>query len=299
MNTRSRRPQGTKVRLPITPRQMMYGLGGVLVAFALVFAIKALASRGEPADTTLAGPGEQGAIAPAASPDALPDVTPEPSIEPGPTPEPTAKVKLLPVISRKKNAGKRIAITVDDCFQTANVRKIIGLAEEYGIKLTFFPKGSEIKKNVELWQEIYQKGFEIENHSYGHEDVAKLKDKKLLGTVTKHENALNRALGVNYHMSYFRCPGGSGEKDPRLHAILRERGYKGVAHWSLSGTRKASETIRMAQDGDIILFHSLEKDVNRLKKVIPALLEKGYELVTVNELYGNEPNQTTPLEDAG
>ena len=42
----------------------------------------------------------------------------------------------------------------------------------------------------------------------------------------------------------------------------------------------------MVSDGSIILLHDIHEDsVKAMKSVIPELLEKGYQLVTVSDLY--------------
>ena len=53
--------------------------------------------------------------------------------------------------------------------------------------------------------------------------------------------------------------------------------------WDVSQT-DASIAIRDVENGSILLYHAREKDVRCLEKLIPALLEKGYECVTVSEL---------------
>lgn len=289
--SRVRKAQQTRGRL-------ILGLGCVLLGLALFFGLRALVVRdaanpaGSPAAT----------LAPQAEPDA-PDTEQigaalKPDVQSGDE-QPGAETKLLQIIRRKKGETKKVAITVDDCLSADVLRGIVNLAEKHGAGLTFFPKGNTIKKNAELWREIYEKGFEIENHTHTHTDVSKLKGDDLAKNIRQANDALNEALGVNYHMRLFRCPTGDGEKLPRLHQTLRELGYEGVASWGLSGTRKAEETIRLTQGGQVLLFHANKKsDLDALKKVIPGLIDRGFQLVTVNELYGKGPNLVTEL-DAG
>jgi len=80
---------------------------------------------------------------------------------------------------------------VDDCFQFDNVREILDLADKYGAKLTFFPIGYQIAKQPELWQEILDRGHELENHSYHHVNINTLSDEKLYRTITMQERAMS------------------------------------------------------------------------------------------------------------
>lgn len=274
---------------------LIYGLLALVLIVALVFGLRAILYRGAPDQTVLEGEkAAESTLAPTDQPS-------EAEEQPVRTLAPTAaasneKVKLLPIIARKKNETKKIAITVDDCLNADVLAGIVKLAEKYKIGLTFFPRGNTFKKNADLWKEIYEKGFEIENHTYTHTNVSKLKGDKLRDNIKKSNDALNEVLGVNYHMRSFRCPTGDGMKLPRLHTVLRELGYESVASWGLSGTRKAEETIRITQGGQILLFHANKKsDLAALKKVVPGLINRGFELVTINELYGKGANEVTEL----
>ena len=205
------------------------------------------------------------------------------------------KVKMLPILDYAKNATDKVAITVDDCFQFDNVRKIMDLADEYGAKLTFFPIGYQIAKQPGLWQEILDRGHELENHSYHHVDINLLSDRGLFKTITMQERAMNEALGVNYKMKYFRPRGGSGRKEPRLSKVLGELGYQAIASWGLSGSQNVDKLLEKCNGGHVVLFHSTDKDLKKLRKVIPALKEKGLKMVTLNEMYGKPQNVITPL----
>ena len=52
-----------------------------------------------------------------------------------------ADVEYLPVYRRADIDQKRVAITVDDCFQVKNLETIIGAARSAGGRITIFPIG--------------------------------------------------------------------------------------------------------------------------------------------------------------
>lgn len=97
-------------------------------------------------------------MAPTPTPTVEPTATPSPTPEPTPSPtpydivdekraalRPGTKENLLPVFKRADTDEKMIAITVDDCYQANNLKKIIELAMEYDGKLTIFPIGDAAK----------------------------------------------------------------------------------------------------------------------------------------------------------
>lgn len=205
------------------------------------------------------------------------------------------EVRLLPILDYAKDATDKVAITVDDCLQFDNLRAILDLADEYGAKLTFFPIGYQIAKQPEIWKEILKRGHELENHSYHHLNTNGLSDGELFRTIAMQERAMSQALGMNYKMKYFRPRGGYSRKELRLSKVLKDLGYQAIASWGLSGTQSVSQLLEKCKGGHVILFHTTDKDLEKLRKVIPALKEKGLQMVTLNELYGKPENAITPL----
>ena len=295
-------------------RNMLYAAIALLALLIIGLVVRAIVSR-PPADPQSASTAqvqvtkeaepitdEGSAVTDDAEAEALALATEESAVENTDTDQKVASAKektgpnKLPIIWRKKDETKRIAVTIDDCFSADNMRAIMRLAEEYNADLTFFPKGETIKRNADLWREIYEKGYEIANHTYHHSNVSDLDEDKLRKTITMSEEALNEVLGVNYHMTLFRCPTGDGMRESKLHKVLTELGYQAVASWDNSGTRDAQTVLKNAKPGQLILFHATNKDVERLKVVIPGLAQAGYEMVSVNTLYGKSPNKVTPLD---
>ena len=72
--------------------------------------------------------------------------------------------------------------------------------------------------------------------------------------------------------------------------MIEECGYSHVIIWSLSQT-DPDKMLKKVKNGDILLYHANKKDVEGLRKAIPVLLERGFELVTVSELLGLDAAQ--------
>ncbi|NLG23764.1 MAG: polysaccharide deacetylase family protein, partial [Clostridiales bacterium] len=216
-----------------------------------------------------------------------------PTVQPTPGP-------MLPVLSRARVDGMQVAITVDDCFQLDNVNEIAQIAMDNGAKLTFFPVGRPLKRDPATWKRLHELGFQIECHTYQHNNLLKLDEKQIRRELEMSNWQLNRDLGVQYTYHFLRTPGGSARDDPRVHAIMADLGgYRFMAHWKLSGTgmsgKKMADTIL---PGDIVLYHSTDKDLAKLRDLIPMAVQQGFQLVTLNELLGLPPNETAPLDDA-
>lgn len=238
--------------------------------------------------------------APTAEP--MPRPTAEPTMEP--TAEPTAAPTLfayLPVVYRAETKAKRIAITVDDCYQLENLKEIIKLAVKNKGRLTLFPIGENIAKHdmPEILQAcVYKLGFEIENHTWSHQRVFRLSEMEMAEEIWKQRRALNQALQANYQEHFFRLMGGDGVGDQRIHNYLSQLGFLGIAGWSYSGSDAPLEDIKSTlAPGMIYLFHTTDPDTKKLREFIPWVRAQGYEMVTLNELLGLESNALSALTD--
>ena len=250
---------------------------------------------------------------PTVEPTAVP--TPEPTIEPTQVPdesfeaihpeeeiEAEATFDYLPVIHHADTTEKRIAITVDDCFQMDNLKTIAKLAIDRGGRLTLFPIGQNVVRDGMsdiLKACVFNYGFEIENHTWSHSRIFRMSEEDMAAEIWKQRAAVNQALGVNYQEHFFRLMGGDGEYDQRTHNYLRQLGYLGIADWSLSGSDADLERIKSSlAPGKIYLFHTTDADTAKLKEFIPYAVSQGYELVTLNELLGLEANAVSDLSTA-
>lgn len=249
--------------------------------------------------------------APTAEPTAEPTKTPEPL--PTPTPAPTANniadaahaanrpeptPGWLPIFQGAQTNEKIVAITVDDCFQADNLKKIIDCAIENNGKLTIFPIGKNAVKSQQAaaLKYAWENGFELENHTMTHNGLYRSTDEELAQEVYWQSLTLDQILGVNYQVHFLRPKGGDARADQRIHAYISQLGYYGVAHWSYSGSGNELSALKKSlKPGQLYLFHTTDKDLEKLLKFIPYCASQGYKMVTMNEMYGYPANEVSEL----
>ena len=246
-----------------------------------------------------------------------PSPTPDPTPTPSPTPEPTynpedpyALVRptaqgegYLPIFEKANTEEKKIAITVDECSGATITANFAKVAQRFNAKLTLFPTGENIMKtgmaNV-LKECVYTLGFEIENRCYS--DTARLyqlNDTMMAMEIWKQNIALSYVLGVKYEPHFLRTYGNNGTEDARTHAYLIQEGYLGFAGWTVSGTDTALDQIaNTLAPGNIYYFKSNNDDLQRMYLLMEAAQAQGYEMVTLNELFGYEENEYYETEDS-
>ena len=215
---------------------------------------------------------------------------------------PAAENGLLPVFRKSATEEKIIAITVDDCYQADNLAAIVQLVLDCGGKLTLFPIGENVLKEAQAktLRYAWQKGFELENHTFTHNSLYAISDEELAKEVYYQNLALSKILGVEYQAHFLRPRGGDARNDQRMQAYARQMGYYGIAHWSHSGSEKNSSESSLQKSlapGVIYLFHTTDKDLRLLKSFIPYAASQGYRLVTLNEMFGYPENETAPLTE--
>lgn len=186
----------------------------------------------------------------------------------------------------------RIALTVDDCYNAAHVASILDLCEEYGVPVTFFVIGSALKMaDQPVWQRAVDLGCEIGNHTWSHARLPDLSSSRIISQLVRTQEKLDRVLGWHYPMQVMRPPYGRLSTDPdkksdiRVVEAIEKAGYLHAVRWDVSQT-DPDKAFRDVENGSILLYHANPKDVRCLEKLIPALLDAGYECVTVSRLLG-------------
>ena len=265
-------------------------------------------AEGEPlvAQATAEGDGIAAAEPAAATPTPEPAPTPTPqgdtvsfaSLRSATRPTPTAPGYGL-VFSEADTEEKIIAITVDDCFQAENLQRMVDKAIEVGGKFTIFPIGKNVLKKAqsEVLKYAWEQGFELENHTFTHNGLYRCSDEEMAREVYMQQLALSHILGVEYQCHFLRPKGGDARRDQRMQVYAEQLGYYGIAHWSCAGSTSTEREIAKAlKPGAIYLFHTTTtNDLDKLLNFMPYAVEKGYRLVTLNEMFGYPENETKPL----
>ena len=199
--------------------------------------------------------------------------------------------------------SKKVAITVDDCYKTATewIAADVELCKQYGIHMTFFPivkTGCLEEKYRDLWQSVLDAGCEIGCHGYQHLRLGSFDYWTLIKRLGRWQEELDKTLGYHYQTRWLRPPYGSidgGKKmnEKQVASALKRYGFDHYVHWEVSETKNMEKALEEIKPGSILLFHSKKKDSNFLERLIPILQADGYEMVTLSELFGLDPVETS------
>ena len=180
-----------------------------------------------------------------------------------------------------------VALTFDDGPGKYEDR-ILAAFQKYGGKGTFFFVGNQAEKYPDVVKRAAEAGHEVANHSYKHENLPKLSQAGATQSLAKTNEILRRLSGQS--VSLVRPPYGATSSSVK--AALQNQGQASIL-WSIDTldwkTRNAKSSINIVlqqvKDGDVILMHSIyAQSAEAAEALIPALQERGYQLVTVSEL---------------
>ena len=195
------------------------------------------------------------------------------------------------VYCRSANCQGKIALTFDDGPHPRYTKEILAILEEYHVTATFFIIGVNAVNYPTDLQRIIDAGCEIGNHTYSHPHIKKLQSAELQQEIRQCEDTIYQLCGLRPRV--FRPP--EGMMNDSLKGLLTEMEYQIVLwsidtmDWALTPSYEIYQNVTTkVHSGDIILMHDYVSGGNTtckaLRKLIPELLARGYEFVSVSEL---------------
>lgn len=180
-----------------------------------------------------------------------------------------------------------VALTFDDGPSQYTAR-ILDALENNSAAATFYMVGNRIGKYPDTVKRMVAIGCEPASHTWDHSYITKLSSSALINNLNQVDEALQAAAGVT--SKTMRPPGGFINDAAKQ--TLEKKGLPAIL-WSIDTldwkTKNAKNTINtvlgQVQDGDIILMHDLyEASADAAEVLIPELIRRGYQLVTVSEM---------------
>ncbi len=189
---------------------------------------------------------------------------------------------------------KAIALTFDDGPDTGNTKattKILDTLEKYDCHATFFVVGQALKEwfpdtGKEALQRAVAMGCEIGTHTYSHKNLNKEDSAVIEEEVRKGCQVIEEATGQE--VTLMRPPYGNAAQH------VREQVDMPLIQWDVDTEDWDSQDAGMVVDkilqdvkpGSIVLMHDVySSTAEAVEQVVPQLLEQGYQLVTVTELF--------------
>ena len=189
------------------------------------------------------------------------------------------------VLLRKIDKNKKmVALTYDDGPSIYTPRILKTLKENNSVA-TFFVVGNRVPTYSDTVKKAHDMGCEIGNHTYEHKSLPNLSETEVRRQISRTNKNGKKVTGQTPVI--MRPTGGATNAN-----VKQWVGMPSII-WSVDTldwkTRNADSTRRAVlnrvKDGDIVLMHDLySATATASETIIPELVRRGYQLVTVSEL---------------
>lgn len=187
----------------------------------------------------------------------------------------------------------RVALTFDDGPDARYTAALLDIFAQHNARATFFVLGALVSGNRDIVKRMEQERHEIGIHTWWHADLTKLSNEAIANDLRRCQNALDAV--IDRPVRWVRPPYGS--VNSRVRSVINQSGYQ-VAMWSVDpsdwrspgSSVVASRVLGSVRDGSVVLLHdgggNRAGTVAAMRRVVPELKARGYELVTLSELEG-------------
>lgn len=192
---------------------------------------------------------------------------------------------------------KRIALTFDD-GPTPGTVEILSVLTQYGVKATFFQCGANVRRHGEIACAVRDGGHEIGNHSDTHPMFALKSAAFIEDEFQRAQEAIGEACGVA--PKWCRAP--YGVRWFGFAGMQQRLGLKGAMwtvigrDWKLDADAIAKRVLGSDLAGGIVCLHDgralretpdIGQTIEAVKRMVPALLERGYRMERISDLCGS------------
>ena len=182
-----------------------------------------------------------------------------------------------------------IALTFDDGPNTVITPQVLDTLEENGAVGTFFLIAQNITpESAEVVRRAKKMGCDIENHTVTHTAMNEMTPEEIRAEVEACTGKIIEITGEA--PKFFRPPFIAVSRALYDTVDMTVICGVGCEDWvpAVTAQERAERVLAAAEDGQIVLLHDMEwnqNTVDALKTIIPELKKRGFEFVTVSQLF--------------
>lgn len=189
---------------------------------------------------------------------------------------------------------QNLALTFDD-GPSPSTPELLRVLDDFSIPATFFQCGMHVRRFPRIAQEIVALGHEVANHTDTHPRLWLKSSKFVHQELLRAQESIAGITGRT--PVFFRAPYGV-----RWFGVRKAQRRLGLQHvmwttigqdWKLGAAGVAQRLLTGARNGAIFCLHDgrgrefdpdIRSTIEAVRRVIPVLLERGYEFRTVSDL---------------
>jgi peptidoglycan/xylan/chitin deacetylase (PgdA/CDA1 family) len=201
------------------------------------------------------------------------------------------------IVTRGPKINK-VAITIDDAWNPATVKRALDVLSVKNAKATIFPVGATADANKLNLIRAVTNGIELGNHTDTHGWLTQMSEAQIEKEIDNWQIKIDAAIDRHYETVWFRPPFMAGFSGRTKTAevttkIAKEKGMR-IALWNVDpyfaiGQKADAQAISNyivshAAQGSVIILHFTPEHIAALPSIIDGLRAKGLEPVTLSEL---------------
>lgn len=203
---------------------------------------------------------------------------------------------------------KLAALTFDDGPDPTATGAVLDKLEAHQVPATFFLIGQKINDAaVPVLQRAAALGCEFENHSYGYDSLTGLTEEQIRKSVDDTVSAIEQYTQTS--PVFFRPP--NLATDALMYEVIDLPFVGGIVAGDFPAQYGGNPTVEAVtdavlssvQDGSIVLMHDVQPELDphptpeALDTIIVELKQRGFELVTLRELFSRRGVDPTERQD--
>jgi len=188
-----------------------------------------------------------------------------------------------------------VALTFDDGPHNVVTNRILDMLEEHGGRATFYVQGYRVIPEAATVIRTLNLGSEVAGHSWDHPDLSTLSETGVRDQLEQTRRALRiffDRFDLHPPLPHFRPPFGAVNQ---MVLDVAEDMWYAIVGWTFDTNdwmpvnQNAEFLYNLimdnVEDGSVILLHDIwPTTADAMELVIPSLIERGFELVTVTEM---------------
>ncbi len=191
---------------------------------------------------------------------------------------------------RELNPDKpMIALTFDDGPHYQQTPRLLEILEKYDVRSTFFVLGERAlwgPSNEKALKQVYEAGHEVASHTHTHKNLKQISVEDMKAEIVNAREAIYSVIGE--YPTLIRPPYGAYNDD------VKKYSYAPLITWNLDSKdwdfrnteQVVDHVLKEAGDGKIVLMHDIHWfTVDAVELLLPELIARGYQVVTVRELF--------------
>jgi peptidoglycan/xylan/chitin deacetylase (PgdA/CDA1 family) len=194
------------------------------------------------------------------------------------------------VFRRLPEAGRRVALTFDDCHIRTAWSRILTVLRRTGVKATFFCPGRMVQWNADLARRTVREGHTPAAHAWDHEYLRGRRKQATVWRLRADARAWWEVTGRT-SAPYFRPPYGAYDR-----AVIAGAGqafHPRVMLWDVDtqdwrrpgSSAITARVIRGSRPGSVVLMHTLDQTASALPSIIRGLRRRGLKPVSLPKLF--------------